>query len=99
MIDMKRFPQLFEDPFLFQLVHSRYAEVADADYWDPKDPNTFLVVGKFLPFFRFLQRYSAIENNQPGKIIEYFYPRTEKPRFRAWIFGRALRNRMARTLR
>ena len=49
-------PQLFEDPFLFQLVHSGDAEVEDAYRRDAKDQNTFLVVGKFLTFFRFPDR-------------------------------------------
>jgi hypothetical protein len=57
------FPQLIEDPFLFQLVHSRDAEVETLTTGDAKDPNTFLVVGKFLTFFNFLQRFSAISNN------------------------------------
>jgi hypothetical protein len=45
-------PQLFEEPFLFQLVHGSRAEVAGAYHRDAMDPNTFLVVGKFLTFFR-----------------------------------------------
>jgi len=49
--------QLLEKPFLFQLVHSRDVEVADADYRDAKDLDTFLVVGKFLTFFAEIFRH------------------------------------------